>query len=74
MLSIYSQSLARPLTITLVRANQFGLCFDIASYVLDSIDDCDARRGFFLFYGDSHTGVLIDPSVLISYRAIPPES
>lgn len=40
---VHSQSLARPLTVTLVRVGLVGPGYDIASYVLDSFDDYIAR-------------------------------
>lgn len=58
-LGIHSTSLTRPLTITLVRASQFGLNYHIASYILDSLDDCFATRRVFPFYCDFHHPILI---------------
>lgn len=51
-LRFYSTSLSRPLTITLVRASHFGLDYHIASYILDSLDDCFAMRKVFPSYCD----------------------
>lgn len=69
-LGLHSESLARPLRITLGRASRFGLGFNVASYILDSFDDCIRKRGFLPFYFNAHSGVFIItpicPAVVLS--------
>lgn len=73
-LGSHSISLARPLTITLGRSRLVGLGYDLASYVLDSFDDCVARREFFLFYRDPHHSMLTITSVFFSNSPVTSES
>lgn len=61
-LGFHSESLVRPLTITLVRAKWVGRGYDIASYDLDSFDDCIRKCGFILSVLHAHH-VLIIPLV-----------